>query len=63
MFFRGGLLIEPWKPFHYYTNDARLQSVVLFEDMIYSCNDAHQSGATFAANLSKFTSAGSVVSC
>lgn len=59
MFFRGGLLIEPWKPFHFYTNDSKIQSVVLFEDVIYACNDSHQSGATFAEKSSKFTSAGS----
>lgn len=59
MFFRGGLLIEPWKPFHYYTNDPKIQSVVLFEDVVYTCNLAHQSGETFAENAGKFTSAGS----
>jgi len=59
MFFRGGLLIEPWKPFHYYINDPKIQSIVLFEDVIYACNVAHQAGATFADNLDKFVSVGS----
>ena len=59
MFFRGGLLIEPWKAYHYYTSNPKEQSIVSFEDALYVCNTAHQSGATFAENASKFISAGS----
>ena len=33
MFLRGGLLIEPWKPYKSYTNDPRIQDVVLFDNM------------------------------
>ena len=34
MFFRGGLLIEPWKAFKFYTNVPKEQSIVLYEVMI-----------------------------
>ena len=59
MFFRGGLLIEPWKAYHYYTSNPKEQSIVSFEDALYVCNTAHQSGATFAENMTLFTNVGS----
>ncbi|MCB1711359.1 MAG: hypothetical protein KDH96_02405 [Candidatus Riesia sp.] len=59
MFLRGGLLIEPWKPFKSYTNDPRIQDVVLYDNTIYVCSETHRSGATFSENANKFISAGS----
>lgn len=59
MFLRGGLLIEPWKPFKSYTNDPKIQDVVLYDNIIYVCSVAHRSGATFNENANKFISAGS----
>lgn len=62
MFFRGGILIEPWKPFIYYTDVEKAQSVVLYGDALYICNTSHQSGATFGENMSLFTLVGSGLS-
>ena len=59
MFLRGGLLIEPWKPYKSYTNDPRIQDVVLYDNTIYVCSISHISGATFSENANKFISAGS----
>lgn len=59
MFLRGGLLIEPWKPFKSYTNDPRIQDVVLYDNTIYVCSVSHISGATFSENANKFISTGS----
>ena len=59
MFLRGGLLIEPWKPYKSYTNDPRIQDVVLYDNTIYVCSVSHISGATFSENANKFISAGS----
>jgi len=59
MFLRGGLLIEPWKPFKSYANDPKIQDVVLYDNTIYVCSVAHRSGATFIENANKFISAGS----
>ena len=59
MFFRGGLLIEPWKAYHYYTSNPKEQSIVSFEDALYVCNTAHQSGATFEEKVTLFTNVGS----
>lgn len=56
---RGGLLIEPWKAFKFYTNVPKEQSIVSFDDAIYVCSVAHQAGATFAENLNKFVAVGS----
>lgn len=56
---RGGLLIEPWKAFKFYTNAPKEQSIVLYDDLLYVCSVAHQSGATFAENLNKFVAVGS----
>lgn len=56
---RGGLLIEPWKAFKFYTNVPKEQSIVLYDDLLYVCSVAHQSGATFAENLDKFVAVGS----
>ena len=59
MFFRGGLLIEPWKAFKFYTDVPREQSIVSYDDLLYVCSVAHQAGATFAENLDKFVAVGS----
>ena len=56
---RGGLLIEPWKAFKFYTDVPREQSIVSYDDLLYVCSVAHQAGATFAENLNKFVAVGS----
>ena len=56
---RGGLLIEPWKAFKFYTDVPREQSIVSYDDLLYVCSVAHQAGATFAENLDKFVAVGS----
>lgn len=55
---RGGLLIEPWKAYRFYTNAVKEQSIVSFDDAIYVCITSHQAGATFAENIDKFSSVG-----
>ena len=58
MFLRGGLLIEPWKPFRRYTSDPKIQDIVIYDNIIYVCSETHQGGSTFNENSSKFRSTG-----